>query len=161
MATSFQLDLMVRSTSPKASFADVVIVLGYQSKLSYYYAHLCDQAGDTSHGIYRVDGDHRRPITKQRNAGVTWGGRWHHVRVVRRWREGGAIMVYFDDMSAPVLTAASLRFDLGRIGVGSYNDLADFDSITLRAIAREADGTPRDQPPAGKPAAPRPGAVQE
>ena len=154
MVTSFQLDLMVRSTSPESPRRDLVIVFGYQSRIAYYYAHLCDQPGDSSHGIYVVDGDHRRPITKQRNAGIVWGTGWHHVRVVRPWRGGGAIMVYFDDMSAPVMTAADLRFDLGRVGVGSFNDLGDFDSITLKAIAREADGMAKDAPPAGKGAAP-------
>lgn len=134
MATSYQLDLKVRSTSPKATRRDLILVFGYENPRQYYYAHLCDTIGKTAHGIFVVDGTQRRPITYQRNAGITWGDGWHHVRLIRRWANG-EVLVFFDDMTAPVINAQDKRFSLGRIGFGSFNDLGDFDEIVLKAVA--------------------------
>lgn len=134
--TSFALDAKMQSTSPASQCRSLCVIFGYQSPTQYYYAHIADHVSRTSHAILVVDGQARWPITRQRSAGVKWGDGWHHVRVVRRWGDG-AILVYFDDMSAPIITAVDQRFDLGRIGIGSFDDLGNFDDITVRGVRGE------------------------
>ena len=143
-ATTFVMDLKVKSTSPESPSPDVCLIFGYQSPAQFYYAHICDRAaedpdrgGPSSHAIHVVDGRPRMSITHYRSQGVVWGKKWHHVRLVRVWLTG-SIQVYFDDMKQPILTATDeQRFDLGRIGVGSFDDLACFDDIVVRGKVRE------------------------
>jgi len=145
---SFVLDLKMRSTSPASKCRSLCVVFGYQTPTQYYYAHIANITDVTSHAILVVDGQDRRSIVYQRTAGVDWKDGWHHVRIVRRWGDG-AILVYFDDMSAPIINAADQRFDLGRIGIGSFDDLGDFDEIKLRGVRAVALPriAPEDSPP--------------
>jgi len=50
----------------------------------------------------------------------------------------GTIEIYFDDMQKPVMTANDNIFAYGRIGVGTFDDTADWDDITLRGTKVEA-----------------------
>ena len=135
-ATTFVMDLKVKSTSPKSDRPDVCLIFGYQNPAQYYYAHICNRAVEQSHAIHVVDGQPRIQITEKRSGGVVWGDKWHHVRLARVWSTGW-IKVYFDDMKEPILTARDQRFDLGRIGVGTFDDLACFDDIVVRGKLRE------------------------
>jgi hypothetical protein len=73
----------------------------------------------------------RRPITKNERR-TPWTDGWHQVKVVRRVGDG-AIEVYFDDMRTPHMTAVDRTFGKGRIGIGSFDDMNDFDDIRLYA----------------------------
>jgi len=134
--TSFVLDLKMQSTSPKSPRRSLCIIFNYKNPIQFYYVHICDHTTEFSHAALVVDGRPRMVITKNRTEGVKWDGGWHKVRVVRTWADG-AIRVYFDDMSKPILTAEDKRFDLGQIGIGSFDDLGNFDDITLRGIEAE------------------------
>ena len=50
--------------------------------------------------------------------------------VVRRL-DPPTIKVYFDDMKTPVMTATSDRFMQGQIGIGSFDDTAEWDDLRL------------------------------
>jgi len=52
------------------------------------------------------------------------------VKVVRD-SSLGTIEVYFDDMKKPHLTATDKTFGKGRIGIGSFDDMNDFDDVRL------------------------------
>jgi hypothetical protein len=53
------------------------------------------------------------------------------VRIVRRVASG-ATEVYFDDMEQPVMTATDATFAWGSVGVGTFDDTADFDNVQVR-----------------------------
>jgi hypothetical protein len=46
--------------------------------------------------------------------------------------ETGRIEVYFDGVSTPIMTAINHRFRWGRVGVGSFDDIGQFDDLQLR-----------------------------
>ena len=62
---------------------------------------------------------------------------WHKVKLVRRAADG-LIEVYFDDMTRPIMQAEDRHFTWGRIGVGSFDDLGNYDDIVVRGIEVEA-----------------------
>ena len=43
----------------------------------------------------------------------------------------GTIDVYFDDMTKPHMSVVDKTFGKGRIGIGSFDDMNDFDDIKL------------------------------
>lgn len=55
----------------------------------------------------------------------------------------GEIAIYFDDMKNPVMTATDKTFSSGQIGVGTFDDISDWDDIELR-------GTKAQKIPDGK-----------
>jgi hypothetical protein len=70
-------------------------------------------------------------MTKNENP-IPWTDDWHQVKVVRD-AKSGSIEIFFDDMEKPVMTASDKRFGLGQIGIGSFDDMNDFDDIRLYA----------------------------
>jgi hypothetical protein len=43
----------------------------------------------------------------------------------------GTIEIYFDDMKTPHMTAIDKTFGKGRIGIGSFDDMNDFDDVRV------------------------------
>ena len=72
----------------------------------------------------------RVSIAKERTKGTDWGKGYHQVRI-KRDATAGSIEVYFDDMSKPVMVAEDKTFTTGGIGLGSFDDTADFDDVAL------------------------------
>jgi hypothetical protein len=72
----------------------------------------------------------RKAITQNKNK-VPWDVEWHKV-MVRRDSTKGTIEIFFDDMEKPIMTANDKTFGKGRIGIGSFDDMNDFDDIVLR-----------------------------
>jgi hypothetical protein len=64
---------------------------------------------------------------------VPWTDQWHQVKVVRDATKG-SIEVFFDDMTTPQLSASDKTFGKGRIGIGSFDDMNDFDDVRLYAL---------------------------
>ena len=46
--------------------------------------------------------------------------------------DSGQITVYFDDMETPHMQVSDKTFGRGRIGIGSFDDLNEFDDLVLR-----------------------------
>ena len=126
----FVLDVQARSTAADTPYRDLCFVLGYQDPSHFYYVHLAKQADDHHNSIFLVDGKPRASIVETRNQGVPWDDGWHHVRVVRRVKDG-LIQVFFDDMARPVMTAHDKTFTHGRIGLGSFDDTGQFDDLQV------------------------------
>jgi hypothetical protein len=72
-------------------------------------------------------------ITLRTTGGTDLTDEWTHVKVVRNVADG-TIEVYWDDMKTPVQTAQSRIFTWGRVGLGSYDDLGNFDNVVLRGV---------------------------
>lgn len=134
----FILDAKVLSTHKDYGHRDVCLFFGYQDSAHFYYVHLGKKTDDHANQIFVVNDAPRTKISTKTTAGTDWDDQWHHVRV-KRHVESGSIEVYFDDMEAAIMTATDNTFTWGRVGIGSFDDTGDWDSVTLR-------GTKVDKP---------------
>lgn len=125
----FVLTLRVRSTLDTGGHRDCCIFFGYQNPTQFYYIHVGARPDPNSGQIMIVNEAPRRPLTENQNP-TPWTDDWHHIKVVRN-TETGTIELYFDDMSKPLMTAVDKTFGKGRIGIGSFDDMNDFDDIKL------------------------------
>ncbi len=127
----FVLEADVRSTVKRHPQQDLCLIFGYQDHDHFYYAHLAKQTDKGNNQIYIVNGADRAMITLRTSQGTDWNDDWVHVKVVRKVADG-TIEVYWDDMKTPVQTAQNKIFVRGRVGLGSYDDLGEFDNVVLR-----------------------------
>jgi len=132
----------VQSTAKdkQAIHRDICIVFGYQDPSHFYYVHLANKADNHANQIFIVNGADREKISKTSTSGTPWDDNWHTVKIDRN-TQSGSIAVYFDDMQKPAMTATDQTFTRGRIGIGSFDDLANFDNVKLygrRAGTRSA-----------------------
>ena len=75
----------------------------------------------------------RKAITSNQTP-IPWDEDWHTVKIERDYA-AGTIRVFFDDMEHPVMEATDRTFGAGRIGIGSFDDMNEFDDVRL--ITRE------------------------
>jgi len=134
--TDVTLELDVRSTAPlpdKAPRRDALLVFGYQSPTRFYYVHISAARDDVHNGIFLVaDADRRRIDTRSERAILT-DSAWHHARLVREARSG-RIDVYVD--KELIMSALDISIPSGQVGVGSFDDTAEFRSITVTGTTR-------------------------
>ncbi|MGE0607764.1 MAG: hypothetical protein AB7O62_11790 [Pirellulales bacterium] len=127
----FVLDVKVRSTIKDYDHRDVCLIFGHQDPAHFYYVHLGKKADDHANQIFIVDDAPRIKISQTTTDGTPWDDEWHHVRVIRNV-EDGKIEIYFDDLEKPAMTATDKAFTHGRIGLGTFDDTAEFDDLELR-----------------------------
>jgi hypothetical protein len=130
-----ELTAKVKSTHPDYGHRDAVIFFGYQDPAHFYYVHLGKQADDHANQIFIVNNAPRTKISITSTTGTNWTDEWHNVKVTRKPSDG-TIEIYFDDMTKPVMTAKDKTFGPGRIGVGTFDDTADFDDIVIRGVKK-------------------------
>jgi hypothetical protein len=68
---------------------------------------------------------------------VPWDEEWHTVKVVRDTKSG-VIEIYFDDMETPHMKCVDKTFGKGRVGIGSFDDVNDFDDVRVYARQESA-----------------------
>ncbi len=61
---------------------------------------------------------------------VAWDDEWHTIKLTRD-SKSGRIAIYFDDMEEPHLTVVDKTFSKGRVGIGSFDDMNDFDDVRV------------------------------
>lgn len=131
----FVLDVSLQYTHHDYDHASLCLFFGYQDPSHFYYVHFGKKADDHANSIFLVDGKPRVSIAKKRTEGTDWDRSWHRARV-RREVESGRIEIYFDDMENPVMTAEDATFGWGRVGIGSFDDKGNFDTIRLYGVRR-------------------------
>lgn len=129
MVADFVLTFRVRSTKDTGNHRDCCVFFNYQDPQRYYYAHLGARPDPHSDQIMIVNNAPRKAITQNKNNTPWKRDTWHHVKLVRD-TASGKIEVYFD--GKPHMTAVDKTFGKGRIGIGSFDDMNDFDDIRLR-----------------------------
>lgn len=127
----FVLEVDAKSTVKDYPHRDLVFVFGYQDNDHFYYSHLGKRTDKQANQIFIVNAADRMMISTKTTEGTNWTDDWHHVKVVRKTADG-TIEVYWDDMKTPVQTATNKTFLQGRVGVGSFDDLGQFDNVVLR-----------------------------
>lgn len=135
----FDLTARVKSTHKDYAHRDAVLVFGFQNSGQFYYVHFGRKTDPHANQIFVVDNAPRVKISTTTTDGTPWTDDWHTVRV-RRTADDGTIEVFFDDMQQAAMTATDKRFESGRVGVGTFDDTADWDDIELRGeIAAPTD----------------------
>lgn len=126
------LELELRSLAPvDVQRRDVELVLGYESPTSFYYIHLSAVTDDVHNGIFIVANSDRRRIDSGKGIPHMKDQSWHRVRATRD-AASGVIEVYFDDSNTPILSAVDKTIEAGRVGVGSFDDIAEFRNIKVQ-----------------------------
>jgi hypothetical protein len=130
-AGSVTITFRVRSTKDTGNHRDCCVFFGYQDPEHFYYVHLGAKPDPASGQIMIVNNEPRRPLTENKTP-IPWTDQWHKVKLVRDV-DRGSIEIFFDDMDRPVMTAKDSTFGKGRIGIGSFDDMNEFDDIRIYA----------------------------
>lgn len=130
--SDFVMTFKVRSTKDTGNHRDCCVFFCHQDPEHFYYAHLGARPDPNSGQIMIVDGAPRIALTKNENL-VPWDNEWHTVKIVRE-SKSGKIEIYFDDMDAPHMTATNKVFKSGRVGIGSFDDMNEFDDVNIYAL---------------------------
>ncbi len=126
---SFDISFKVRSTKDTGNHRDCCVFFNYQDSQHFYYVHLGAKPDPHSGQIMIVKEAPRLALTKNEKP-TPWDNYWHTVRVSRNF-ENGAIEVFFDDMETPLMKVTDKTFGKGRIGIGSFDDMNEFDDIVV------------------------------
>jgi hypothetical protein len=130
------LEAQVQSTVKDYPHRDVCLFFGYQDSAHFYYVHLGKKTDDHANQIFIVNGEPRKKISTKTTKGTNWDDEWHHVKVIRHVGDG-KIEVYFDDMKKPVMTANDKSFTWGRVGIGSFDDTANWADVKVYGTKSE------------------------
>ena len=134
---SFVLEVELQSTVKDYDHRSMVLVFGYQDPAHFYYVHLGKKTDDHANQIFIVNGAAREKISTETTPGTCWDDAWHKVKIVRDASDG-SVEVFFDDMRRAVMEAIDDTFAWGRIGIGAFDDLGNFDNIVLRGKAAKS-----------------------
>jgi hypothetical protein len=114
--------------------ASLMIVFAYRDEAHFDYAHLSlDPASKqpVHNGIFHVFGGERVRISSDRGpASFVARGRWYHVILTHDARTG-SVGVTVDGQSVPSLQAVDLSLGAGKVGLGSFDETAQFRKITI------------------------------
>ena len=127
--SDFVLIYKVKSTNDTGGHRDCCTFFCYQDPTHFYYVHLGAVPDPHSGQIMIVNDAPRVALTKNQKK-VPWDDNWHTVKLIRDSRQG-TIEIYFDDMESPHMTVVDKTFTKGRIGIGSFDDMNDFDDVKL------------------------------
>jgi hypothetical protein len=131
------VDLELRSTAPPVEQVprrDALVIVGYESPTRFYYVHISAARDAVHNGIFLVDGADRRRIDTQSETSILVDAAWHRVRVVRE-ATSGRLDVYADNLAAPIMSARDTTIPSGRVGVGSFDDTAEFREVRVEGRA--------------------------
>jgi len=127
----FVMEAELLQTGREYGHRDLCVFFGAKDPANFYYVHLATQADPNAHNIFLVNDAPRTNIATRTTAGVNWGTNvWHRVRLERTLADG-AIRVFFDDLTQPIMVAADTHFDHGRIGFGSFDDTGKVANIRI------------------------------
>jgi hypothetical protein len=128
--SDFILDVKVRQSGREYGHRDTCFFFGREDASHFYYVHIATVADPHAHSVFLVNGEPRVSICDDRTDGVQWGQEYHDIRI-KRDSKSGTIEVYFDDMKTPIMKTVDKTFTKGAIGIGSFDDTANFDSVKV------------------------------
>lgn len=132
----FVLEARMKQTGREYGHRDMCIFFGYQDPSHFYYVHLATKADAHANSIFLVNGEPRVSIAHERTDGTDWGAGYHTIRIERDTKEG-TIVVYYDDMTKPVMKTTDRTFLQGGIGFGSFDDTGNIDDVRIWGKAAE------------------------
>lgn len=127
--SDFVLIYKVKSTNDTGGHRDCCTFFCHQDPTHFYYVHLGAKPDPHSGQIMIVKDAPRLALTDNKKE-VPWDDQWHTVKVIRD-SKAGTIEVYFDDMETPHMSVVDKTYTKGRIGIGSFDDMNNFDDVRL------------------------------
>lgn len=130
------LEVDVRSTAAMPDVTprrDVLLIAGYESPTRFYYAHISSVRDEVHNGIFLVHDADRRRIDAASETAPLIDREWHRARLVRE-ATSGRIAVYYGDRAEPIMTATDRTLPNGRVGVGSFDDTAEFRRVRVVGV---------------------------
>jgi len=128
--SDFIMDVRVRQSGREYGHRDTCFFFGKEDASHFYYVHIATVADPHAHSVFLVNGEPRVSVCDDRTDGVQWENTYHDIRI-KRDSKSGTIEVYFDDMEMPIMKTTDKTFLKGSIGVGSFDDTANFDSVKI------------------------------
>jgi hypothetical protein len=120
----------VKSTNDTGNHRDCCVFFCHTDATHFYYCHTGAKPDPHSGQIMIVNDAPRLALTKNENNTPWKNETWHRVKLTRRSKDGST-KVYFDDMKTPYMEVSDTTFSKGRIGIGSFDDMNDFDEIRI------------------------------
>ncbi|MBN2244858.1 MAG: hypothetical protein JW755_03330 [Candidatus Aminicenantes bacterium] len=114
-------------------YRDVVILFNFQDPEHFYYVHFSAISDEVHNIIGLVNGRDRVKVNLEppgESKAILNDDRFHDFKVTYA-REKGEICAYLDDLDIPILSAVDKTLKHGAVGLGSFDDIADFDEIRL------------------------------
>jgi len=108
--------------------ADYAMIFGFQDPENYYYVMFNNAQNATQ--LFKVVGGARSAVSDLASSDWLNDNAYHSVKVSR---VGNDIKVYFDDNL--ILSASDGTLGAGQVGVGSYNDAACFDEVSVTGVS--------------------------
>lgn len=133
--TDFRLEADVLSTSREYPHRSMTMFFGYQDPAHFYYVHFGKKTDDHANQIFIVNDAPRIKISTKTTPGTNWDDAWHHVKIERNVTSG-EIKIFFDDMKNPVMEAVDKTFLWGQVGVGSFDDIGNWDDVKLWGVKK-------------------------
>ena len=124
---AFVMDVKLRSTVKDYGHRDLCLFFGSVDESHQFYVHLGKVADPHCNNIFLVDGKDRVAVASKTTKGTDWTDKYHTARIVRK--EGGEVEVFFDGVS--VMATEKKEFPVGRLGVGTFDDLGNYAEITV------------------------------
>jgi hypothetical protein len=116
----------------------LMVVFAYRDEAHFDYAHLSvDTAAKQSHhnGIFHVYGGERVRISSESGpAAFPASQRWYHA-ILTYDGTTGSVDVSVDGKSVPALHAVDLSLTSGRVGLGSFDETAEFKNVKISGTA--------------------------
>jgi len=128
--SDFVIIFKVKSTKDTGNHRDCCVFFCHTDPTHFYYCHLGAKPDPHSGQIMIVNDAPRKAMTENKNLTPWKSETWHQVKLTRRSSDG-VIKVYFDDMQKPHMEVKDTTFSKGRIGIGSFDDMNDFDQIRV------------------------------
>lgn len=115
----------------------LIIVYAYKDPAHFNYVHFSVDTGvkqPVHNGVFHVYGGERVRISNTSGiAAFPAIDRWYHVKV--EWDgTSGIVQGFVDDQPIPALHAVDLSLTEGRVGIGSFDETADFKSVSVTAV---------------------------
>jgi len=126
--------------------ADYAVVFGYQNSENYYYVMFNNNQNFTQASKV-IKGTRTELVAADREVDWLSDNAYHSIEVSRA---GGVITVRFD--GRVVLSGTDNSLGAGRVGVGSFNDSAYFDDVSVTGTAATVPG---NTSPPSTPSTPR------
>lgn len=139
-AADFVVEARMKQTGREYGHRDMCIFFGYQDPSHFYYVHLATKADEHANSIFLVNGAPRVSIAQERTQGTDWGAGYQTVRIERDVK-AGTILVYFNDMTKPVMKTTDKTFLHGGIGFGTFDDTGNIDDVRIWAKPATAEPT--------------------
>lgn len=119
----------------------LMIVFAYRDEAHFDYAHLSTDTGaqqPVHNGVFHVYGGERVRISSERGpAAFPATQRWYHA-VLTHDAAAGTVRVSVDGRDLPALKAVDLSLGPGQVGIGSFDETAEFKNVKITATPASA-----------------------